>query len=169
MFGKQHRLCLSLVLLVAACADNRLQTTTEVQNMRMDETLASSRPQLVYMVDNAILHDMSIADIHFVPHTDELSGTGVARLDRLAVLLDSYGGTVRYDTGLHDDDLIEQRIEHVREYLAMTGCDTDRFTVAAQLSGGRGMPATDAIEDKATAFKKKSGGMSTATGSSMVP
>ncbi len=98
------------------------------------------------MVDNAILHDMSIADIHFIPHSKELSGTGVARLDRMAPLLDTYGGMVRYETVLIDEEMVASRLDQVREYLDLTGCDMSRVELKVMLSGGRGMPASDAIQ-----------------------
>jgi hypothetical protein len=98
------------------------------------------------MVDNAILRDMSVADIHFIPHSNELSGIGVARLDRLARLLQVYGGTVRYETLIVDETLIEQRLDHVREYLSLAGCDMDRLEFKATMSGGRGLPGGEAVE-----------------------
>jgi len=98
-----------------------------------------------YMADNAILHDMSIADIHFIPHTTELSGTGVIRLARFAKLLNAYGGTVRYETFETDEDLIRQRLDHVREFIASLDCDMERVQFAAMISGGRGMRAEEAI------------------------
>jgi hypothetical protein len=111
------------------------------------------------MSDNAILHDMSVADIHFIPHTSELSGVGVARLNRMAKLLSTYGGTVRYETRLTDEKLIDPRLEHVQEYLALAGCDMDRVSVVAMRSGGRGMPGDEAVEK----FEKGTADQSTAT------
>jgi hypothetical protein len=143
MLVKRFRLTV-LPWLVMACAG--CETGTNHAMKKMDEARDAPKPHLTYMVDNAILHDMSISDMHFIPHTDELSSTGVARLDRMALLLDAYGGTVRYDTALSDQFMISQRIEHVREYLAATGCDMGRVEVRAMLSGGRGMPAAEALE-----------------------
>ena len=161
MFGKHGRKCCLvlapalLALSVSAC--NRPLTATDLTLQRMDETRGVSRPNYTYMADNARLHEMAIADIHFVPHTSELSGTGVARLDRLAPLLQAYGGTVRYATLSVDQALLGRRMEHVREYLALAGCDMDRVAVEAGLSGGRGMPADDAIKIKAKGAKKDDG------------
>ena len=109
------------------------------------------------MADNAMLHDMSVADIHFVPHTAELSGTGAARLNRMATLLDTYGGTVRYETFNTDEALVKQRLDHVHEYLALTGCDMGRVQVKTMISGGRGMTASKAmiVEKKGTAKDSK--------------
>ena len=115
MFGKFWRLFPPLALIVASAACNSKLTTTDMQHARMDESRSAPRPHLSYMVDNAMLHDMSLADIHFVPYTAELSGTGIARLDRMAVLLDTYGGVIRYDTVLTDEALILKRLTHVRD------------------------------------------------------
>ena len=148
MSGKYWRLIPLSALIVASAACNDKLTTTDMQHARMDESRSAPRPHLSYMVDNAMQHDMSLADIHFVPHTAELSGTGIVRLDRMAVLLDTYGGMVRYDTVLTDEALVLKRLEHVRDYLATTGCDVDRVKFQAAITGGRGMPADDAIEAK---------------------
>jgi hypothetical protein len=127
------------------------------------ELIAKSREEprehFTYMVDNAMLHDMSVADVHFVPHTAELSGTGAARLNRMATLLDAYGGTVRYETFSTDDAMVKHRLEHVREYLALTGCDMGRVEIKAMISGGRGLAATKAIQVdlKGTAKDAKGG------------
>jgi hypothetical protein len=97
------------------------------------------------MADNALLHDMSLADIHFTPHSDELSSTGTARLARLAKLLNVYGGIVRYETYLADDTLIANRIEHVREYLTFLGCDQESLNIQVMMSGGRSTPGDQAL------------------------
>lgn len=165
MFGKHcGRYCLLLLpfLLVAMSACNRPLTATDLAVERMNESRWTSGPNYVHMVDNAMLHDMSIADIHFVPHTAELSGTGEARLDRMAKLLGAYGGTVRYETFSTDEELTRQRLDHVREYLVLAGCNMDHVNVQAMMSGGRGMPADQAIEikEKGTAPDSGSGGAS---------
>ena len=142
--------CLAVLptLLVVTSACNRPMTATDLTVERMEQTRWISQPNFTYMVDNAILHDMSIADVHFVPHTYELSGTGTAKLERMAYLLNAYGGTVRYETLATDEKMIQQRLDRVCEYLALAGCNMDRVEVMAMLSGGRGMPADEAIEIK---------------------
>jgi hypothetical protein len=137
-------------LAIAGCGhckrcDDDPWTATGIQEERMDRALHRPREYESDMVDNAILHDMSVADFHFVPHTAELSGTGAARLNRMATLLDTYGGTVRYETFETDEKLVNQRLEHVREYLATTGCGMERVQIKSMLSGGRGMAADKAI------------------------
>ena len=146
MSVKFIRLTILPPLLVAVAGCKSAPTGTNLSMQRMDESRDAPRSHLAYMVDNAILHDMSVADLHFVPHSAELNGTGVARLDRMAKLVDVYGGTVRYETALTDQFLISQRIENVREYLSVTGCDMGRVDVRAMISGGRGMPADEAIK-----------------------
>jgi len=100
------------------------------------------------MAMNAAMHDMSVADIHFVPHTDELNGLGVTRLADLALILDSYGGTVRYETFDKDHDRISARLASIERHLTETGIDMTHVEVASKLSGGRGMTAKDAIAAK---------------------
>ncbi len=137
-------LLLTLLVLSAAC-NNNFRTATDWQNDRMDETKQRFGAHNMHMVDNAILHDMSVADFHFIPHTAELSGVGEVRLNRMATLLNTYGGTVRYETLLGNETLIKQRLGHVHEYLALTGCDMQRVEVSAMMSGGRGIPGDEAV------------------------
>ena len=141
-----HVLAVSFLALAAAGCNGPWRNATHFQIARMEEGKNQFGAYRNHMVDNAILHDMSIADIHFIPHSIELSGTGVARLDRMAPLLDTYGGIVRYETVLMDDDMIASRLDHVREYLDLTGCDMSRVELKVMLSGGRGMPASNAIQ-----------------------
>ncbi len=156
----------SLALVNTACNTcqncKSFKTSTDLQIESIDKSLQEPREHFTNMADNAILQDMSVADVHFVPHTAELSGTGAARLNRMATLLDTYGGIVRYETFNTDEAFVKQRLEHVREYLALTGCDMGRVEIKAMISGGRGTPATKAIlvDLKGTA-KPASGGQPT--------
>lgn len=98
-----------------------------------------------YHNDQGMVADMSIADIHFVPHSDRLSGTGEARLERYAELLAATGGTLSYETNLQDENLIEARIANAELFLAQANPGKTTIEVAVGLPGGRGMPATEAI------------------------
>ncbi len=181
MFGKHSLLAAaaSLALLNTACntcQECKFKGMTDVQAEKIDDAKDDPREHFANMADNAILQDMSVADFHFVPHTAELSGTGAARLNRMATLLDTYGGVVRYDTYNTDEALVKKRLEHVREYVALTGCDMGRVTFKAMTSGGRGMAADKAIrlELKGTATTVQGGaapalttGASGMTGSGM--
>jgi len=97
------------------------------------------------MVDNALLSDASIADLHFVPHTTELNALGTERLSRLARLLRTYGGTVRYETYLTDKEVVEERIAHVRDFLETTGIDMSMIEVAVAQPGASHTRADEAI------------------------
>ena len=141
-----HVFAVSFLAFAAAGCNGQVRNATHFQTAKMEEGRNRFGAYRNNMVDNAILHDMSIADIHFIPHSIELSGTGVARLSRMASLLDTYGGIVRYETVLMDDDMIASRLKHVREFLDLTGCDMSRVELKVLLSGGRGMPASDAIQ-----------------------
>lgn len=106
------------------------------------------RPQwtevYAYHNDQGMMADMSIADLHFVPGSPELSGTGVARLERYAELLATRGGTLRYDPTIRDDDLIKARLESAASFLrqAMPGDKGIQVVVGGAL--GRGMTAAEA-------------------------
>lgn len=107
---------------------------------------------MTHQVDNALMHDLSVADIHFVPHRTELSGLGVRRLNRYVDLLAPYGGTIHVETTETDEVLISQRIETVEAFLAKAGLDMNEVHVKSGLTQGRGTPGEDAllILDKGT-------------------
>ena len=163
MFGKHASLIVAalLALVNTACDTchkcNKYKTATDLTIEKIDRSMNEPQEHLTNMADNAMLHDMSVADIHFVPHSAELSGTGAARLNRMATLLDAYGGTVRYETFITDEKLVKQRLDNVQEYLALTGCDMGRVSVKAMISGGRGMTASKAIKVDAKGTAKDSG------------
>lgn len=148
MLGTNRRIWILIpaVVALAGSACSHMQTEQQIMAEQMEEAQWHSKTHLRDMSDSALVQDMSIADLHFVAHTTELNGTGVARLDRLAHFLEVYGGTVRYETSLTDEKVVNERMAHVREYLTMAGCNMDRVQVKSMMSGGRGMPADRAIQ-----------------------
>jgi hypothetical protein len=145
----------ALLVMVTACNEPAKERHTWAPSA--DDVRAERNAHLSTMVDNAILSDMSLADIHFIPHTAEISGVGEARLARMAKLLNTYGGTVRYETQLTDEDMIALRLDHVREYLALTGCDMKRVEVTTGLPGGQGMWGDEATRKLKQGTEKKAG------------
>jgi hypothetical protein len=146
-------------------------TANDLNSEKQDKMKANPREHWNHMADNATLSDMAIADFHFIPHTGELSGTGAEKLSRMGPFLDTYGGTVRYDTRLTDEKLIEQRLAHVREYLETIGTDMSRVEVATKMSGGQMLAAGTAIkiDDKGTAQPSSGGGSPIVIGPSPNP
>lgn len=164
--ARTQRLLLPLFVLSIAlcgCQGKRYQSSTDLAMQRMDKTIEQYGEHFTYMIDNAILHDMSVSDIHFVGHTSEISGVGQARLERMGKLLNTYGGTVRYDTSLRDEDLVEQRMDHVVEYLTLVGVDMSRVEVKRMMAGGRGMEGQEAVKKhrQGTSSSPASGGSTT--------
>jgi hypothetical protein len=102
----------------------------------------------IYMNDNAILHDSAVADIHFEPHTADLSGLGIRSLMRMGELLSISGGTIRYETDSTDEFLITGRLNSVREFLNAAGFDTANIRVEAGMARSIGMDANRAIATK---------------------
>lgn len=86
----------------------------------------------VYMSDNALLESMSIADYHFLPNRSILNTMGKQRLNRLASLIEEYGGEVRYNSNLDDDELINQRTQAIIAYMGEIGVDTKKSTVTRE-------------------------------------
>jgi len=153
-------LACGVALVTVAGCHGKNRGAVQLEMARMDEMRETPRAYLDNMADNAILHDMSLADFHFIPHSTELSGAGVAHLDRMALLLDTYGGVVRYETFSSDEDLIKKRLEHVKEYLTLVGCSMEKVALTTAVSGGRGMGVhdlikPDGVEDKAFEMQMK--------------
>lgn len=111
----------------------------------------------LYMVDNGLLEDMTISDIHFTPHRPALNTLGEERLCRLAGLLEVYGGVVRFNTSIPDVNLVQQRTDAIRAFLNEQGVDTTTEVLTRDLPGGRGMDAKQAILIKARDMEAKSG------------
>jgi hypothetical protein len=153
----------ALVTITACEKSESWKTATDQNVAKMEEGNKSFGGFYTQMADNAILRDMSLTDSHFVAHSAEISGLGVARLERMAKLLTTYGGTVRYQTDSRDEKLVKQRLDHVREYLKLTGCNMERVAVAAALPGGKGMPGDEAMAKlkQGTARPQQGGGGTT--------
>lgn len=133
-----------LLIALPACSNWSLPAT-EMQHNRMENTRASFGEHFSAMVDSAVLHDMSLAEMHFIPNSDQLNGNGVARLDRMARFLNAYGGTVRYDARNADEELLRERMANVREYLSAAGVDMEIVQVALMMPDGSGRPGDEAV------------------------
>ncbi len=133
----------ALLVAMAGCSEYRKQVDPVTHSpFEPDAMHRFYRP----MILNAATYDMSIADIHFVPHTARLNDLGARRLDLLSEVLEQYGGTVRYETDSPDGAQVVERLKEAKRYLADIGVDTDKIEVAAKMSGGRGMSATKALQ-----------------------
>ena len=108
-------------------------------------TTADAQGTLVYMNDNALLANMTISDMHFLPHRAQLNSMGMERLSRLAQLMQAYGGTIRFNTDETDEALLTKRTDTVMQFLREAGMTTSSELVTRDLSGGKGMLATEAV------------------------
>ena len=141
---------LTVLLLTAPIACRPLQGIQENAPPQGEAPEHSSVTEYyAYHNDQGMLADRSIADIHFVPHTAELSGTGIARLDRYAQLLASDGGTLHYDTAIRDRQLLNDRLAAANEFLA--DISFGEIRVVSGLPGGPGMGSNEAIGAAAVA------------------
>lgn len=145
-----YRIIAGMVLAASVSAFLGCESTTSKRlnapPMGFTEKPSELQEQLVYMNDNALLSDMCFGDVHFVPNTSELNGLGVRRIRRYAALMKQYGGTLHYNTNLGDDEeIVVDRIAHVREYLQLAGLEADRFDIELGGPGGRGMRNEEAV------------------------
>jgi hypothetical protein len=168
-----NRLTLNFILIVATAStvgcyepSSRLNAPPQGESPRP----SSLQEPYVYMVDNAMLADMALADIHFVPHSAELNSLGARRLDRYAALLELYGGTLHYDAGINDAELVNARIDRMKDFLATTGIPSDRIDVDEGMATGRGLNSIEAIVIRAANIvvpeTPASGGTASVSGSS---
>ncbi len=109
------------------------------------------------MVDNSILADMTIADIHFAGETAQLSGAGEYRLNQLAQVCKTNGGHVRYDSQVTDPKLLQERVQRAEEYLAAAGCDMDKCSVRLGMAATANMPAQQAIKAQQAGLEEEQG------------
>lgn len=125
---------------------------------------------LEYQVDNALLADMSVSDVHFLPHRAALSSLGEQRVNRLISLLREYGGAIRLSSDLEDAELLAARTAIVMERLTSAGIDTSKEVLREDMPGGRGMSAAEVVLIRASegtyAPKKKTGSTSSSSSGS---
>lgn len=126
------------------------------------DEVSGLQSQYTHMTDNALLTDMTISDVHFVPHRSTLNSLGRERLARLAALMQVHGGTIRFDSELADPKLVAERTQQILAFLAEAGIDVTAEVLVPAARGGRGMDAGQAILIKAHEAtyqpKRKEGG-----------
>jgi uncharacterized membrane protein YgcG len=153
---RSHRtteLCVAALLLtvaVGACT----QPSKRLNAPPQGHTCHPSDMQAFYtpMVDQAMLSDMSMSSVHFVPHQSELNANGVRRLERYATIMKTYGGTLRYDGVDEGEQIQRDRIQRIEDYLANAGVPRDSYRVESGLAGGRGMNAEESIKIRHATF-----------------
>lgn len=140
-----HRIGLALLVAAAVMGCNSPGQRLNAPPHGETENPSAMREMYSHMSDNALLADMTMNDSHFLPHRALMNDLGLRRLDRLADLIEAYGGTIRLNTDETDESLIARRIEAIIDYLDKMGLDTSQELVTADMSGGAGMAATEAV------------------------
>lgn len=115
------------------------------------ETKSTLAESFAYHEDQGMLSDLSLADLHFVPHSADLSGVGVARLERYAELLASSGGTLNFTTSSRDPELTAQRLAAANDFLKRAVPGSKPVQVVLGLPRGRGMAAKESVAGKGVA------------------
>ena len=143
----RHRLLGAALVSVCPILTGCLDPTTRLNAPPQGHTARphEMQDQYVYMVDNGMMHDMCVADVHFVPHTAHLSGLGVRRLNRYAELLENYGGTIHLDTVETDEQLQRDRVSAISTHLASAGLNMNNVKVETGMARGRGLDAPAAM------------------------
>lgn len=146
----------SICILAPALAALACQQPEETSTINTPPTdPAESRRELAqffaYHQDQGMVSDRSLADIHFIPGSTHLSGTGEARLARYAELFSDSGGTLTYDTRIKDSSLVNGRLDAARKFLAQYNVGGPQIQVALGMPGGRGMSAFETSAGQAVA------------------
>lgn len=150
------------IALIAGCQDPNARLNAPPHG---DEPAATNEMQgtYAYMQDAALLADMSLSDVHFLPHRALLTSLGEQRLSRLALLVKEYGGSIRLSSDITDTTLLNKRVDSVVAFLTEAGVDMSPQTVVQDVPGGRGMTASEVllILTNEGQYKVKKGGGST--------
>ncbi len=147
----------AVVFLLAGCdhfGERFIETNVSFHSARkiMEE-------RLVAMGDNAMLRDMAMAEIHFVPHTTELNTLGEQRLERYARLLSDSGGMLVFQSSTTDREFNEARVASITRFLAEAGIAQERITAQVGLRKSEGMGAAEAIQVMERAFAPEQEGL----------
>ena len=140
---RTHCVVVSACLLAAGCQSTSPRLNSPPHGSA--ESVHDMQGVFSYMTDNALLADMSVSDMHFLPHRALLSTLGRQRLSRLAQLINAYGGTIRFNSNLEDEALLDKRSATIVEYLSELGLDTSSEIVTRDIRGGSGMDASEVI------------------------
>lgn len=160
---------LVLGILLSLCACNNPSPRLNAPPHGQPTETVDSQGTFVYMADNALLADMSMSDMHFLPHRAGLTTLGEQRLGRMASLMEAYGGTIRFSTNLEDKELVDARTRTIVDFLRECGVSVTSETVTQDAPGGDGMAAAEAILIRAhegTYQAKKSSGQADASDAS---
>lgn len=138
-------LCATICAALAAAGCSTLSPRLNAPPHGVTESVHDMQGTFVYMADNALLADMSVSDMHFLPHRAMLTTLGTQRLNRLAQLINAYGGAIRFNSNLNDGVLIDKRLKTTVDYLSELGMDTSTEIVSRGMRGGSGMDAAEVI------------------------
>lgn len=133
-------------LLLAGCGNPPKRLNAPPQGASNEPT--AMQAQYTYMNDNALLAEMSMSAVHFLPSRADLNASGMRRLNRYIELLKQYGGPLHYDGVDDPEPLAKERMERIRGYLAQAGVDAKTCPVELGLAGGSGMRGQEAIEGR---------------------
>lgn len=138
-------LTLSLMPGLGGCETRNEPVATQPPPLSNGERSALLR-QTDRSCENADLADMAVCDFHFLPDRDILSSTGTARLNRLAWLVDRYGGGIVLDFAEPKSALAKARMKTVEQYLLALGLAKDKIKLTMDLPKSQGMQAAEAMK-----------------------
>lgn len=90
-------------------------------------------------IDNAIVREHAVYMHHFRPNGAQLNAMGRRVIETLAQHYGQYGGALSVVQGDANDEILEARIDAVRNALADAGVDPSRITIGDMAPGGDGI------------------------------
>jgi len=152
-------LTLTLMPGLGGCPEAQKTSSLTLQPQPITDVHHPMSRQFARQTDNAALHNMSISAIHFMPHRAHLNSLGCQRLNRLAWIVQNYGGQIILDLEQPDTALAQEREKVVRDYLLAWGLSAEQIDLVAGTPAGKGLHAQEAIQiHKDTRYKPQEDG-----------
>jgi hypothetical protein len=170
-FAMSKWLVIALALVVCSAGCQQPAQRLNAPPHGYAERQADLAVEYAHMIDNALLENMTISDVHFLPHRAQLNSLGEERVARLALLMELYGGTIRFSTN-ETEELAAARTRTILEFLEDTGAEVTAQSLVPDMAGGRGIDAAQAVlirKYEATYQPKKGSGSGSGAATSGVP
>ena len=130
---------------LGGCQEGQKRTDPLSQPQPITSQAHPIKYQLDSMTNNALLTNMAVSDMHFIPHRPHLTDLGCQELNRMAWFVQRYGSTIILDLAQQDSDLAKHRKKVVEDYLLACGLPAEKIDVVFGLPAGAGLPAKEAV------------------------
>lgn len=130
---------------LGGCQEGQKRTDPISQPQPITAQAHPIKYQLDSMTNNALLANMAVSDMHFIPHRPYLTDLGCQELNRMAWFVQRYGSTIILDLAQQDSDLAKYRKKVVEDYLLACGLPAEKVEVVFAMPASTGLPADEAV------------------------